>query len=429
MARRITNAGAFYAFISRGLGRPTGVGAALVAVVAYNLLQVGLYGMFGPTLADYADTKWGISAPWWAWALGAWFIVTLLGLLRVDLNGIVLGFLLTAEIIVVLVLAIAGLGKPANGYPVKTLLPWDLIGATGVGALLVTALLGFVGFEASAVFSEESKNPRRTVPAATYTALIVICGVYALASWAMVVHFGGGEVAKVAGDQGPGMLFGMSNSTMAEIATVLFMTSLFAAMLSFHNAVGRYMFALGREHVLPGVLGRTNLRNGAPQAASVAQSVVGLLVIVGYAIAGWDPTVRLFFWLGTTGGFGVLALITVTAIAVLVYFARDPQGENLWRRVISPSLALIGLLYMMWAGIDNYATLLGVPPGSTQAWALPGAYAVVAVIGILYGLLLRATNPRVYEGIGMGANAPARREQTSMFGQREPYSDVRTRTR
>ncbi|HEY2950273.1 MAG TPA: amino acid permease, partial [Micromonosporaceae bacterium] len=162
MARRITNAGAFYAFISRGLGRPTGVGAALVAVVAYNLLQVGLYGMFGPTLADYADTKWGISAPWWAWALGAWFIVTLLGLLRVDLNGIVLGFLLTAEIIVVLVLAIAGLGKPANGYPVKTLLPWDLIGATGVGALLVTALLGFVGFEASAVFSEESKNPRRT---------------------------------------------------------------------------------------------------------------------------------------------------------------------------------------------------------------------------------------------------------------------------
>src|SRR5262249_21602263 len=53
MARHITNAGAFYAFITRGLGRPAGVGAALVAVVAYNLLQGGLYGAFGPGMRDY----------------------------------------------------------------------------------------------------------------------------------------------------------------------------------------------------------------------------------------------------------------------------------------------------------------------------------------------------------------------------------------
>jgi amino acid transporter len=57
MARHITNAGALYAYISRGLGRPAGVGAALVAALAYNLLQVGLYGMFGPTLAGYWPTR------------------------------------------------------------------------------------------------------------------------------------------------------------------------------------------------------------------------------------------------------------------------------------------------------------------------------------------------------------------------------------
>ena len=48
MARSITNAGAFYAFIARGLGRPAGVAAALVALLAYTFLQVGLYGAFGP---------------------------------------------------------------------------------------------------------------------------------------------------------------------------------------------------------------------------------------------------------------------------------------------------------------------------------------------------------------------------------------------
>ncbi len=42
MAQRIVNSGAFYSFISHGLGRPAGVGAALVALIAYNTLQVAL---------------------------------------------------------------------------------------------------------------------------------------------------------------------------------------------------------------------------------------------------------------------------------------------------------------------------------------------------------------------------------------------------
>jgi hypothetical protein len=42
-------------------------------------------------------------------------------------------------------------------------------------------------------------------------------------------------------------------------------------------------------------------------AAFVAVALV-LAVIVLYALAGWDPMIRLFFWLGTTGAFGVLCL-------------------------------------------------------------------------------------------------------------------------
>jgi amino acid transporter len=271
----------------------------------------------------------------------------------------------------------------------------------------VTALLGFTGFEASAVFSEEAKHPRRTVPVATYTSLALIAAVYTLASWAMSVHYGDDKVAAVAGEQGPGMLFSMSGSQVAEIATVLFMTSLFAAMLSFHNAVGRYMFALGREHVLPGALGRTQPRTGAPRAASLAQSAFGLAVIVLYAVAGWDPTVRLFFWLGTTGAFGVLCLLAASSIAVIRFFGRYPLGENAWRRLVAPALATLALLAMVWAGVANYATLLGVAPGSTEAWALPAVFAVAAVVGVAYGLWLRSARPGVYQGIGLGADTAA----------------------
>src|ERR1700723_3360081 len=82
MSRRITHSGAFYAFIARGLGRPAGVAAALVALVAYTFLQVGLYGALGPAAQGEAAAHLKVHEPWWVWALIAWALVTGLGQLR-----------------------------------------------------------------------------------------------------------------------------------------------------------------------------------------------------------------------------------------------------------------------------------------------------------------------------------------------------------
>ncbi|MBX6356152.1 MAG: APC family permease [Micromonosporaceae bacterium] len=404
MARRIVNAGAFYSFISRGIGRPVGVAAAMVAVLAYNGLQFGLYGAFGPQAAAYFGDKFGWDLSWWVYALAAWAVTAVLGVLAVDLNGRVLAVLLTAELVIIVVLTISGLADPAGGVSFATLSPEDLF-TSGVGAALVIGILGFVGFEQSAVFSEEAKDARRTVPTATYLSLAVIGVVYAAASWAMAVHYGDDQVVATAQEQGPGTLFGMGGQTSGEIAQVLFLTSLFAAMISFHNAVARYMFALGRERVLPGGMGRTYARTGSPIVASVVQSVFGLAVIILYAVAGWDPFVRLFFWIGTTGGFGVLLLLAATSASVVGFFARDAQGENVWRRLIAPAIAFVALVAIASKAVDDYATLLGVAPGSTESWLLPTMYGVAAVIGLCWALVLRATRPQVYAAIGLGANA------------------------
>ena len=77
----------FYAFISAGLGRVTGVAAALVALLAYSFLQVGLYGAFGPNAAAEASAHLELHAAWWAWALAAWAVVTVLGLARIEPGG------------------------------------------------------------------------------------------------------------------------------------------------------------------------------------------------------------------------------------------------------------------------------------------------------------------------------------------------------
>ncbi|HEV2636806.1 MAG TPA: APC family permease [Actinocrinis sp.] len=408
MARHISNAGAFYAFIARGLGRPAGVAAALVALASYNLLQVGLYGAFGAGFASYAADDFGIQLDWWVWALALWVVVTGLGQVRVDLSGVLLGVLLTAELLTVVALTINGLIHPANGrLSLATLSPTHLT-TGGVGAVLAVAVTGYVGFEQSPVYAEEARNSRRTVPMATFLSLGLIAVVYASAALAMAVAYGDGNVVAVAGQQGSSMLFSLGSGILPHLGRTLFLTSVFAAALAFHNACWRYSFALGRERVLPEAFGRTG-RAGVPKLASAVQSAFGFAVIIVYALAHWDPMVNLFFWLGTTGGAGILILLAVTSISVVCYFARHPHGEPYWIRVIAPSAAAVALLAMVWLCLDNYSTLLGVPAGSRAAKLLPAIFGVVAVIGYIWALLLKRRRPEVYLVIGLGVHAATRR--------------------
>jgi amino acid transporter len=408
MARIIRNAGAFYAFIAAGLGRVTGVAAALVALLAYSLLQVGLYGAFGPNAAAEAAAHLGVHAPWWAFALGAWAVVAVLGLARVELTGRVLGVLLCAELAVIVAQTAGGLAAPAGGHLSFATLSPAALGSAGLGTfgvLAVVAVLGFVGFEQAPVLGEEAKNARRTVPAATYTALGLIAVVYAAASWAMAAHAGTSHVAAAAAAQGPGLMFGLSGSSvLSQASQWLFLTSLFAAALSFHNSVWRYIYALGRENVLPAAFGRTGTNN-IPKAASAAQSATGLAVIAGYALTHQDPMTRLFFWLGTSGGLGVMILLAVTSAAVVMFFARDAHGEGIWARLIAPALSAVLLAGIVLLAVQHYALLLGVPPGSPAAWVLPASYAAAAAAGIAWGLILKTRRPQVYAAIGLGAHA------------------------
>jgi amino acid transporter len=407
MARHIANAGAFYAYIARGIGRPVGVGASWVALIAYNMFQCASYGGFGAIAAPLFKDWFGLDVKWWVLALVTWALVAVLGVLDVSVNGKVLATLLVAEITLVVVFSFSDILTP-NFHPSSAPLdPGSLIGG-GSGALLAMAITGFVGFEQSVVFSEESRDPRRTVPRATYIAIALIAVLYAFAAWTMI-SAAGGDVVGRAGKEGPDLFFNVASdrlgSTALHLGHALFLTSLIAAMISFHNIIARYTFSLGREGVLPRAFGRTVPGTGAPKNGSLAQSAVGLIVILLYAVNGWDPLVQLFFWGGTGGGIGVLLLITITSVAVISYFARHPEGESAWHRIGAPVIGSLLLLVMSYLALTNIATLFGVEPGSAPTWVVPTAFTVVAVAGVIWALVLRSTRPQVYDGIGLGARS------------------------
>ncbi|MEU7753734.1 APC family permease [Micromonospora sp. NPDC049171] len=409
MSRQIVNAGAFYTYVTRGLGRPPGVAAAMVALLAYNAMQIGLYGGFGAVLAQFLDSQYGWRITWWLCALTAWAVVAVLGLLRIDLNGKVLAVMLVAECAVALVFDAVMVGHPASGtINFDTLAPSHLF-AAGIGAALVTAITGFVGFEGTVVFSEETKDPRRTVPRATYIALVITGLLYGLSAWAMSVATGPDKIVEAARSNGTDLIFNLVaphlGTSVITIGRVLFITSLFAALLSFHHTVARYLFALGRERVLPAALGRTSHRTGAPKVGSIIQSVVALVVIVGYAVANADPIVHLFFLVTVTGGLGVLALMTVTSAAVFGFFAAIRHTEGPWRAAVAPLIATAALAAILAVTVQEFDTLLGVQPRSPLRWLIPATYAIVALVGATWALILRATKPDVYDAIGLGAQS------------------------
>ncbi|MBP2369505.1 APC family permease [Pseudonocardia parietis] len=411
MSRHVANAGAFYSYLARGLGRPAGVAGSFVALVGYNAIQIALYGLFGAAMSDFVAGVAGLRLPWWSWALLAMLAVGRLGMLRVDLNARVLAVLLIVEVIVVVAFDIVGFTGPAEGtVPLEPLMPATLF-AGGIGAVVAFTVASFTGFESGAIYSEEARDPRTTVARATFIAVTFTGVFYALSAWAMVASTGPSQLQARAAAEGPGLVFAplaeAFGPVVADIATLLMLTSVFAALLSFHNSVARYLFALGRDRVLPEVLATVGARSGGPVAGSLAQSALALVVVIGFAVVGADPMLALFSWFSGLSALGVVLLMAGTSVAVIGFFRQHRSAPaSLWARLIAPALAAVLLLAILVVLVGNFDALLGSDPTSPARWVLPGVVLLAALAGAGWALQLRRSRPEVYAGIGGGAPAP-----------------------
>ncbi|PNG18211.1 APC family permease [Streptomyces cahuitamycinicus] len=416
MSRHVHNAGAFYAYISRGLGGTAGAGAALVALVAYNALQVGIYGIFGFEVSGLLNTYADVEIAWWIPALVAAIAVGLLGWLKIDVNARVLGVLLVIEVLLVVVFDIAAIADPAKeGLSLHAFNPDTLTGA-GVGTALCFCIAAFLGFEQAPVYAEETSRPHVLVPRVMFLAVGGVAVFFALSSWALTVATGPSAIVGTSQKQSAGLLFFLTESrlggTFTDVLHILFVTGMFAALLSFHNVVARYAFAMGREGLLPAAFGRTSGSSGAPGTGSLLQTVVAVVVVVAFAIAddkpAGDPTapvLQLFTWFGNIGALGVIVLMAAASLSVVVFFVRrGAAGAQAWRLVTS-GLAGIALLVIAGYTVKDFEVLVGAGPDSSLSWVLPGVIGLAALAGVALGLVLRARAPEKHARIGLGNEA------------------------
>ena len=401
MSRYITNAGAFYVYISRGLGRTLGLGGAFLATFSYAAIGIGLYGAFAVFASTTFADLFGLSLSWQAWAAIGVALVWYLGHRSIALSAKVLGVALILEALILLIVAIGVIADGgASGLSLEPFSPTHVFQGSA-GAMFAITAAAFIGFEATAIFSEEARDATRTVRRATYIAIAFLALFYAFISWSAVMAFGVEEAQQVAQNDPTGMFFAMADryagAWAVDAMRVLIVTSTLAAILAFHNATSRYLFALGRERVLPPALATTHGVHHSPWIAGAVMGIVSALVVAGFALTGRDPYNDLFVLVNAPGIIGIMALQALAAASVIGFFRHDRRGHGAWPTLIAPALGMTGLAVMIWLVLRNFELLTA--RGATTNLLLVGSAVAVFLAGVAMALRLRSRRRDVYDAL------------------------------
>lgn len=380
--------------ISRGIGPHSGFAASTVALLAYNAVMIGITGLFSFFAQSIVADLTGVELPWWVWAAVVIAVVAFMGYRDVHLSARVLGVLMILEVaILVLFSVVVFFTGGHDGLNVEAFTPSNVFSGD-VGLAFLFAFSAFIGVEATVIYGEEAKNPERSVPRATYIAVALTGGFYVLVTYALGIGYGTDRVVGVAASNPGNFVFDVNTQYVGAWSTlimkVLVITSLFAVLLALHNTCARYLFALGRGRMLPSTLGVSHRKHLSPHRASLVETVVTVVVVGAFLLAGADPFDSLYAWSVGLGTVAIIVLQFSACIAVIGFFRRVRTGRSLWTTVIAPALAACGLGFALVISVVYFDSMTGVSHGPVT-W-LPILVPIVAVIGLLWGRRRRRTH-------------------------------------
>lgn len=411
MARKLTASGGFYSFISHGLGRPLGLASGWTALGAYMVFEAALMGIFAFFAKNTFNTFLSINIGWGWYAFAGILIISTLTYFDVSLSAKVLGVALVSEVIILLIMDFGVLfsGGGPNGLSATPLSPAKAFSSVAGGAAAVGIFFAFwswVGFEATANYGEESRDPKKIVPRATYIAVIALGIFYTFTSW-MVIDGHGLTQSVGAAQKAPISFFYTVNQQYVgtffkDAMQWLIVTGSLACGMAFHNAASRYFYNLGRENVFPHALGRTHPKHKSPYIGSMFQSVMAAIIVAIFLVLKQDPFVALYGYMAVLGTFGILLIQVFTSISTIVYFERyHPNEVHWWRTRLAPLIGAVGMGAVLYLLIANLTTI-GGNVGFIKAipWIVLGWF----LFGLGMALYIRFQQPKKYAVVGRMIN-------------------------
>lgn len=397
MSRRVINTGAFYTYISRALGKEIGVGAAYLALASYTAMSCGLAGGFGYFVHELIKSATNIEVPWYLLSALGVVIVGFMGYRSVDLSAKILGFLMIAEFLVLIVFEVLVLAKqgyasfPTESFTFKA----ATSGPFGIAALI--AFTSFIGFESAALYGEETKNPEKSIPRATYIAVVSVGIFYVITAWMIIGATGLDKLTDQAKKDGGVFVLNLLNQyggeILFDIGAVLLCTSVLAGYSALHNAASRYLFALGRENIAPSTFGEYHKDFFSPHIASLAITGISSFAVIAFTLGKADPYKVFAASLIAVGTLGIVALQAFASLSVVVFFWKR-KDRKIWQGTFAPLIGFIGLAAAFVLAALHYNTLTG--SDSQLINLVPYLLLVIAVGGIANGIRIRRNKPVVY---------------------------------
>lgn len=429
MSRKVTTAGGFYSFISHGLNRELGMASGFAMVAAYSVFEVSLVGGFA-YFAQLKLLRYGAHVEWYWCGL---FMITLIAVLTyfdVRLSARILGLALLCEIVLLLIFdgfiftqasgnVTASAINPVNAF--KGLAAGHFggtafaAGAAGIGIFF--AFWSWVGFEMAPNYGEESREPKKNVPRAMYISVIGLGVFYTVTSWAGISGYHSiGAAANVAQSNSANFFFipaqHYAGLQLKDLLSWFIITGSFACGMAFHNTTARYMYSLGRERVLPSLLGRTHPRWHSPHIASTTQSLIAAVLMGVFALfatvapkttAGDSVAyLQVYGLMALMGVVSILSIQAIVSLAIFNYFRTHYKDEHhWWKTILAPLIAAGSQAYVVYLAISKLS-FLGSGYSYAQ-WLVWGDLAIF-LAGLGYAFYVKRADRSKYETIGRMIN-------------------------
>jgi amino acid transporter len=178
---------------------------------------------------------------------------------------------------------------------------------------------------------------------------------------------------------------------LEQIIDLCAIAGIFSCLLAIHNTTVRIIFSMGRDQVLPRVLGLVHPRWFSPYSAIIAQTIFTL--VIGLGVGRWlGPGATGAY--GFTGAIGTVAIVIVYMlcnIALIRYFFNLPE-RNWFFHIVIPVLGVAALAYPLWSVAQpGQAYPYNLVPYITIAWI---------VLGLVVYFYFRAKSPEKLTAIG-----------------------------
>lgn len=402
LVKVLPTAGGFYVYITAGLGRTIGLAGTIIALLSYFLLAAGTYTFLALAANRLvAEELGGPSIPWWVFLAGTWLLSTILAYRELSVSATLISFLILFEfaLIIGFDLAVLFKGGPA-GWPLEPFTPSNIVsGAPGL-ALLFSAGM-FLGFESTAVYRDEAREPDKAIPRATFLTVGFLTIFYTATTYFLIASLGASQAVELA-SKDPAKTFplalGHELGHWAVIAGyALLCTSLYGAALSMHNVLARYLFRMAEGGLISSRLAVIHSEYRAPSAASLIAATILGLIMAPFPFLGSSPELLYAKQVGV-GSFGFIFLLFITSIAIIAYFLRNRLGLSPFRSFVAPVIASWCLLIIFVLANINFVDLVGTSEATANVILL-GVYGT-GIAGAAWALWLRAKKPETYARIG-----------------------------